>query len=404
MINQSNVTHIVIGKDDDIITAAETRDDLIAGQIGVFLVGSTIGKVDALVAGDRFRIAYKRNDGAVVESPVIEYSNILNKNAEGTPAAATNQVRALGFNGTTGSIDDTNSEDYVVHYVWYDNTKSLAMGKPVKFLAYRSDASTSQVEIAVGLAQNAVVNNSKEVYPIIKPRVLINDAGAVITGTGNLTAVQDSKYLTAATDADAVVSVGDYLRLGTAAGAVLTDDCYRVVSFPSGGQFIELDRAFQGASATYTEANCDYIAAATAASAAAGVTLDAQTMPFDPGIKKYSQVNFDFWKVGEGFGSTTVSEVTKASKGVGTYAEIAEIEWFLRGNRGETFRVAAYPVSYTPDADSTKTYQQIVVSYKDTNVKTLDYEPASYGAILIATEDESASTVHTDLKTVLGIS
>lgn len=402
MIAQSNVTHIVIGKDDDLATSSETRDDLIAGQIGVFLVGSTVGKTTALTAGQKFQIVYKRVDGALVESPVIEYDSITSKNST-DPVAATERIRALGFNGTTGAIDVSNSEDYVVHYNWYDNTKTFGRGKPVKFLAYESSAAATQVEIAEGLVQQAIKNNSKETYPVFKAKLLINNAGTAITGTGDVTAVLGSKYLVAATDADAVVAVGDYLRLGTAAGAALTDDCYRIVSFPAGGQYIELDRAFQGASATYTEANCDYVAAATAATQDCGVLLTGQALAYDPGKKAYSKVEFEFTLVGAGFGTTDVSTTAVPSKGKGTYAEIAEVEWFLRGNRGETYRVASYPISYTPDALSDKTYQVVAVNYSNNNAKTLDRTVASYQSIVIATENESASTVNTDLKTVFGI-
>lgn len=406
MIAQANITSIVIGKDDDLALITETRDDLIAGMIGVFKVGSaTATGVNALAAGERFQIVYKRTDGAIIESPVINYSNIDSKSAEGTPAVAVQNVLALGFNGTTGSIDVANSEDYVVHYVWDDGTKTFGRGKPTKFTAYKSSSSATQVEIADGLAANLNTNSQREKIPVIVGDAIINNAGAVITGTGDVTAVNGSKFMTAATDGDAVIVAGDYLRLGTAAGAVVTDPVYKVVSAASGaGGVIEVDRKFTGASATYTEANCDYVAAATAATADAGVLITAQAQAFDPGIRKYAQTRVEFWKVGEGFGATTVTEVTVPSKGIGTYEEVAEIEWFLRGNRGETWRVGNYPKNVTLDATSGKTYQEIVVSYKDLNARTIDREVASYGSIFIATENESASTIHTDLKTVLGIS
>lgn len=405
MIAQANITSIVIGKDDNLASSTETRDDLIAGQIGVFKVGSKTATTSALSAGERFQIVYKRVDGALIESPVINYSHIKDKTAEGTPAAAVQNVLYIGYNGTSGSIAVSNNENYVVHYTWDDFTKSTGIGKPVKFTAYKSSASATQVEIADGLALNLNDNSKREQpYPVAIADVIINNAGAVITGTGNITAEKGSKYMTAATDADAVIAAGDYLRLGTAAGATTSDPVYKVVSVGSGaGSVIQVDRDFTGTSATYTEANCDYIASATAASAAAGVLITAGVQPFDPGKRKYAQTKIEFWLIGDGLGATDIDTLTEPSKGKGTYEEIAEIEWFLRGNRGETWRVGNYPKNYTADAISGKTYQQVVFSYMDTNARTVDRDVASFGATMIATENQSASTVHDDLKTVLGI-
>jgi len=405
MIAQANVSHIVIGKDDDLATSSETRADLIAGQIGVFLVGSLVAKTTALTAGQRFQIVYKRVDGAIIESPVIDYSNISQKNAVGTPVAEAQGVRALGFNGTSGSIDVANGEDYVVHYNWNDNTKTFGRGLPTKFLAYRSSSAATQIEIAGGIVENAVANNSREVYPVVVADLLINSAGLALgTGVDTITLNKGSKLFTA-TDIDdatgnAALAVGDYLRIGTA----VTDVCYEITAINTTTNTGTLAYAYQGANYAAVDTAFERVAAATAATADAGVTLTGQIMPFKAGKLKYSPVFFKFWKIGEGFGATTVSEVTVPSKGVGTYKEVAEVEWFLRGNRGESYRIADYPVDYTPDAISGKTYQQITLSYKDLSTTTLDRDVASFGAVLIETEAESASTVHTDLKTALGIS
>lgn len=421
MIAQGNVTHIVVGKDDNIATSRETRDSLVAGMIGVFLVGSTVGKTDALAAGNKFQVVYKRTDGAIISSPVIEYNNIISKNAT-TYVADTERIRALGFNGTTGSIDVTNSEDYVVHYNWYDDTKTFSRGKPVKFIAYRSSTAATQVEIANGLAKSVVQNNSKEIYPVIKVDLLINSAGIANAATAgadftHLKFTKGSKYVVGVDSSgvemlgsdeliDTIVA-GDYLRAGTA----VTDTMYKITAVTNGtgttpngtALIITLDYAYQGTTALIAVGSTEYVAAATAATADAGIKLTAQSMPFDPGKKVYSKVEFKFWKVGEGFGSTTVSELAAPSKGKGTYKEIAEVEWFLRGNRGETFRVADYPVSYTADATSGKTYNQIAITYKDTNAHTLDRDVASYGGLLIATEVDSSGTPHASLKTVFGL-
>lgn len=404
MIAQANVTHMLVGKDLNILANTSTRDDLAVGQIGVFLVGSTTAKTDALSAGQRYTIAFKNAKGVVIETPVITYGDEKSKVAVDYAAPA-QQVSAIGFNGTSGSIAVSNSTNYVFHTFYKDSSKMFGgHGEPVKFAAYYSDASATQVEIASGLAENFNKNFAKENPKVIKAEVNINNAGAVITGTGNVTAVNGSKYLTAATDANAVVAIGDYIRLGTAAGAAVTDAAYKVVSFPSGGQYIEIDMPFQGASATYTEANCDYVAAATAASADCGVRLTAlaMTSEFQAGVIRYDVTTFTI-DLKDEFGSTTYTDVTKASKGSGSYWEVAQNEWFLKGNRGETWRVGRYPKDITLEATSGKTYDQISVEYKTSNSQTIDRKVDAFGSILIATEDASSGAIYASLKTVLGI-
>ena len=88
MIGQANVTHMLVGKDLDILANTGTRSDLAVGQIGVFKVGSkTANGAGVLAAGDRFTIVTKNSKGVLVETPVIEYSNIKSKNAVDYAAA-----------------------------------------------------------------------------------------------------------------------------------------------------------------------------------------------------------------------------------------------------------------------------------------------------------------------------
>lgn len=499
MIGQKNITTVVIGKDDDVATTSETRADLIAGQIGIFLVGSkTANGASALTAGQRFQVVYKRNDGALIESPVIEYNNITAKNAVSTPVLSTQRIRTLGYNGTTGAIVTANSEDYVVHYEWDDGTKTTGRAKPTKFLAYKSDASATQEEIASGLAINAIKNNQAEVNKVVIPRVLIANAGAALgTSVDTLTFVNGSKYFTAddiddATGAGDALAVGDYIRIperndmevtltgtsGTAtvlvagisktatfdtdltttaanfvtanaaayakigitltsSAAVLTfvkvngsaisasvgtvtnatgdlagtavwdtnttDPCYKITALDTTNDIGTLNMAYQGESFNAEDGSFVRIASATAAAADAGFALVGQPLPYSPGLKKYAVTDFWLWKIGSAFGTTPEDSISTPSKGNGTYEEISEVEWFLRGNRGEPFRVADYPVSYTADADSSKLYQEVVVDYKDNNATSIDSEVLSFGSLYIATETESSSTVHTNLKTVFGI-
>jgi len=208
--------------------------------------------------------------------------------------------------------------------------------------------------------------------------------------------------------AGATVAVGDYLRIGSVGGGTaLTSNVYKVksVSGTTGTATVTLDIEVLEASGTYAAATSDIevIPAATAAAADWGLMFQSEPVKFVPGLFKNQQVTFEV-SLSEAFGSTLVTEATAPSKGSGTYEEVAEIEQFLIGNRGEPFRVASYPVSRNLNATSGKTYDTIVLSYTNNNSTDLDHDVKSWASLIIFTEVESASTVNTDLKTVFGIS
>ena len=125
MIGQGNVTHLLVGKSLIMLANTGTRSDLATGQIGVFLVGSkTALGANALTAGQRFTIATLNSKGVIVETPVMEYDNIKSKSFTAYAAPA-ERSRAIGFNGTAGSIDKINYANYVAHVFWKDNSKTF---------------------------------------------------------------------------------------------------------------------------------------------------------------------------------------------------------------------------------------------------------------------------------------
>jgi len=251
MIGQGNVTHLLVGKDTALLGETKTRADLAAGQLGIFKVGSktAIDGTTDLTAGDRFTIATLNSKGVIVETPVIEYDNIKSKTST-VYAAPTVRSRAIGFNGTSGSIDPINYANYVAHVFWKDNSKTFGQGIPVKFAAFAADSSATQAEIAAGLVNNFNKNFQREKPKLIKAEVLVNSAGSAIgaaadTVVGNI----GSKYVTvtdtgANTTVNAMVA-GDYFRAGTA----VTDPCYKVVASTvgTGGGILTLDTPLQAA-------------------------------------------------------------------------------------------------------------------------------------------------------------
>ena len=416
MIAQSNVTHMLVGKDLDMLANTGTRADLATGQLGVFKVGSktAMGTSGSLAAGDRFTIATKNSLGVIVETPVIEYSNIRSK-AAADYSAPTQRVRTIGYTGSTGSITATNSANYVVHVFYKDNSKTFGYGTPVKFAAFAASASTSQAEIAAGLVNNFNKNFQRESPKLIKAEMLSANAGSATSG-GVISVTNGSKYVKIVESAGAAadagkyggdassLTVGDFLRIGTAT----TDPVYKIAAVSGIGTaaaYLTLDTPYQGTTNASVAANAaEAIAAADAAAAAAGVKLTALplTTGFQPGVIRYDVLDFEV-ELGDAFGGTVQATSAAPFAGNGTYWEVAQNEWFLKGNRGEAWRVGNYPKNIVLEATSGKTYDITTFSYLTENATTIDRKVASFGTVMIATEVASAGGVYVSLKDLLNI-
>lgn len=400
MNTQSNVTHMLVGKDLDILTSAGTKNDLAVGQIGVFKAGKNAANgASALAAGDRFSIAVKNSLGVIVETPLMDFSAV--KAGNGAYSAPILRSRALGFNGTSGSIAVSDSTNYVVHVFYRDSSKDFGRGNLTKFAAYPSGASATQAEIAAGLTASFIKNFSREEFKLIKAETLINSAGAAMTGTGTLTVKNGSKYATAGTAAEAVLTVGDYVRIG---GTAVSDPAYKVLAINTTNDVITLNAPYQGADAVVAEASTEVITAANAAAANAGVKLTALplTGAFEAGIIRYDVLDFTV-QLGDGFGGTDVTQLTGVSKGQGVSYDIAQQEWFAKGIRGEAWRQGSYPKDSNLQTDMAVNYNQVNIAYATGNVNTLDRTVLSYGTVKIAVPTAGSNNIYASLQTVLGL-
>jgi len=424
MLGQKNKTHIVVGKDLALLTSSQTRANLVAGKIGVFKNGSSTANTSALSAGDSFKIVYMNVDGKIIESPVYNYNQLKQKNAVNY-AAGTEQKSYVGYNGTTGSIAVANSDIYHIHLTRKDWSSTWGEHANVKLVAaYESDAIAAQTEIADALVTNAartLLNEKQKSGTTVTKVGRINSAAVTATNDflGDATVVQNSKVFTVAEslaeDDGGVYAtstnlvVGDYVRIGSVGGGTaLTSNVYKVTAVSGIGEAVAtvtVDIPILEASGTYAAATSDIevIPAATAAAANWGLMFQSAPVRFSPGMFKYQNVTFDV-TLSEAFGSTLVTENTSAYKGIGTYREVAEVEWELRGNRGEGYKVASFPVQLNLNAQPDKTYDLIYLHFEDDSTVTLDGRSTSFHSMLIATEDESSATAHTNLKTVFGIS
>lgn len=410
MIAQNNATHIVVGKDISLATTG-ARSALTTGQIGIFINGGGVASADALVAGGGFVASIKDADGNVKSTPFIKYNNILSKSAK-TYTAPTQKKVYVGYNGASGALAVGNSLTYILRVVLKDNTATFFEHPLYEMADFNSDASATQEEIALGLIDNMVKNftsTKPHKVTVVQPS-LINSSAVTVANdlVNNATVVQGSKAVTVATaitwgGTPTTLLVGDYLRIGgVGAGTALTSSVYKITAINS--LVLTLDRPVIEASGTYAAATSDIevIAAATAAAANYGIGIAGLALPFKVGMVKYEVVDFEVL-LNDSFGATPLTVATTPSKGTGTYQEVAELEWFLKGNRGEVNRVASYPVDNVLAATSGKTYSIVTVNYKTDDTKYLDRNIAQTATLMFATEADDSGAAHANLKTVFGI-
>ena len=412
MIAQNNVTHIVVGKDVAILNAA-SRDTIAVGQIGVFKNGSQLATTSALSAGDIFTVSYKDVTGKIVNTPHVPYSNIYAKSATNYVAPAQKKVY-VGYNGTTGSISVKNSENYILRVVLKDNTKAFFEHPLYEYATFESDSDATQKEIAEGILASAI-KNFTSVKPnkvtVVQPGMIVSTAVDTNNGfVGNATVVKDTNSFTVLSsgqyNTDKDLAVGDYVRIGAVGlGTAVTSEVYKVIGISgTTTKTVLVDRPIKEASGTYAAATSDIEVLPVAGHAAAnyGISLTGVALPFEAGIYKYQVLDFEAI-LNEGFGASLVTVATAATKGVGSYNEVAELEWFLKGNRGEAYRTADWPVNKPLNAIAGKTYDVIVLNYFQNENQGIDRKIAQNGTILIVTEDESSATAFTSLKTVFGL-
>ncbi len=114
-----------------------------------------------------------------------------------------------------------------------------------------------------------------------------------------------------------------------------------------------LDRPIQIASGTRTHANdsTQVITAAQAAADDCGITLAGLALSHVTGKEFYGIVRFVTGL--KNFGSVSVSKDTAADPGAGVIAQVQDLEWFLRGNEGEIYRMGEPTIhAFSADTDA----------------------------------------------------
>jgi hypothetical protein len=363
--------------------------------------GTIMTNASTITTSPKFQVI-QRSGNRLLYSPIISGANVIAYNGiDGS--AGSEQISYIGYNGSTGSIDVSGTADYTLNLTFTFNEQNWSTQlNNFPFIVDAESGAVTQDEVAESLARqiNYQLSGAGQLAvagegPLVRATILCDEAGSAITGTGTITARKDSKTITAGTDIDALMVVGDYIRIASTA---TTGAVYKIVSMNTTANTAELSMPFQGTTVVASaEGNHEYITAAAMAAAECGVVLTGQALKWQLDFFKYMQVTF---KVGlKEFGTTTFS-TTAAVRPVNNGYQIAEIESFTEGLRGKLNRTVVPLPTAKADADTSAVYDSISIAfYDDSDLTPIDGTKPARQEVMIAIVD-GASQIATGANSV----
>lgn len=380
-------TMVIVGKTGNALTGT-TINTLADGEVRCFSPGGTL-KTEGTIVNEEFVIAMGRGTS---DTPLVSQKikkDWVTRISKKDYAADTQQVDYIGYTGTTGSIAVSNNTVYRATINMIEGNDTNHGGVYVKDLVYESDSAATQAEIAIGLTGSGInsfdreVKNSSGNAPIMFAALCNEGVTTANCFDNDATVTKGSKVFSVSTNLQynsgaGTAAVGDFVRLGTAAGAVgataLGSDVYRIESISS--TFVTVDRPIQVASGTYTAAGnmAEVLTAAEGAAANWGIELAGQDLDWKLGKINDRLVKWDLKLDSDAFGATTLTNSAVATLGTGTYNQVADLEWWAMGNNGEAFRKGEPNIySYTPMAASGSTYDIITIEMEKGRNDSLGY-------------------------------
>lgn len=345
----------------------------------------TAGKT---VADSEYIYVVQRSGATASTSQVIRSNKIYGSNVTSysglSYVAPAEQISYVGYNGSSGSIEAINDNTYKLRVVFKHDVENWSEQVNVSYNEYTSDSSATASEIAAAFAKKF-----DKSYPAsnadIKVERVTDGTFTVAGGATTATVVKGSPTVTFSASTHAFVA-GDVIRIG---GAASTFPVYLVSSVS--GVTVTLDSNYQGDSATVANANIGEMSVITAW----GLKITGRALTTTVPTFKYLKVAFDVTL--KDFGTTAVTDSQVASRGNGTYEEIAELEYFARGFDGWGSIRNATPNVAQPSSDATAStnYDTIAIrAFDNSDFGVVSGVKPSPFQIYIAMVDGSSQTTN----------
>lgn len=368
---QRNVMNVMVAKDvSGAAISAISSNSLLAGltdgqviAVGIPFGGGSEVKIpdsSAALSYESFRLVESQG-GILNFGPSIKVANIR-KAAVKTYTAPTEQTYVVGFDGTSGNLDVTASNEFIMTIAYDHDDQMWSEQKLRNSYDYYSASPTLQ-----GLATSMVTQiNYKEKIgtlngtgALVSATMLTNGTATALDTAATVSVVNGSTTITASAAQTTDWSVGTLIRLG---GTGNTSPVYVITAITS-TTVATINMPYQGATAATAAARTITVPTSF------GIKVVGQALTFQKDFFKFMKVKFHFDL--KGFGASTYNTAcaicAESSRGVGSASEVAEYESFAAGNDGILNRtIVPLPTGRTY-TDSTKTYDVIVIEADDTN-------------------------------------
>lgn len=379
----------------DTATSPELLKD---GAIGFYTETGTLipAAGTGMSTATKFFIAQGTATGCIT-TPILDKRSTLKTKYNKDYTAPVKQVSAVGFNGTSGDLQTGTIAKNDEAYIKIIETTVGRQVFPKQTYNAILAASASDYDVAAGLASvinstNFSGSNSEFVLAeVLTASTLTN----IALGTGTtVVAVNGSNVLTISggTPTHTVVQ-GDYLKFHPSAQVTDANGAaYKVTAVTA--TTITLDRPYEGASQTFTEAEGE------------GTRIKIANSPTAAGVRLTATTNGTHFRLAVGgvIEDATITYSTPFNPGSGTPTQVAQLEKdFLGFSRGSWNRVGPYaafgaPTLYT---DSTATYDLYNITtinqYSDKSGMNAKIGEELY---VVIANHASATTVNTALDTI----
>jgi hypothetical protein len=396
------------------VGAVVTDANLERGAIVLCDMGMRRMDNTAYAAADKFFVVQGKGAGQpLMKSPMITKATMSTSISKFKPAVQ--QVTYVGYNGTSGALAPANATDYWIKIRKRDNDAANRSQPFSLFAGPVRTTSTSQLALAIALQKNGVKNFAQEpARGYLAFEAVCNDAGSAITVQAgadltDLGFVKGSKTVTGlllgvpALGTDEVItgiSVGDYLRAGTATTAAV----YKVTAITAGTATtpatLTLDIPFQAESISIAYGSCEYVTASNAASANWGVKLTGIAADFNVNtFRDYYANRFTVT-----FNDTTIPVTsTGAQDGNGVWQKVAMDEYMSYGFEGENNQLAVPSIPRDQEVKipgvngvtaATAKYSALNISWEET-ITGLVSRDGGKGNVLVYLNLDSAGDLDT---------
>lgn len=292
----------------------------------------------------------QRSGNNLIVSNKIYGNKLFTYTGQGTDTQGAEQITHIGYNGTTGSLDVSGSNDFYLTITpnQDDMQWSEQKQKNVTLMA-KSVVGTSQLALASGIVQNVMKKYMIDGIPVTAV-MLNNGVGAVFTGAATVAVTHGSNVIVPnAAITNVGFGAGSLIRIGvTGSGVGTTVPAYTVKeAHPTIANAWILDQPYAGPSnSALAVANAGYVGTP---GANYGVRFTGKNLPFVLDFFKFKRVAFTVQM--QGFGTTPLFKTQNSTYGQGDGRLVAEEESFCKGFQGAVNRMTVPLPAITIDSN-----------------------------------------------------